>query len=246
MENNSVQEGSHAAPERYYILIEKDGPYLVYGRPPVHQEIITPDEKGQSWTYTQGKEIEDCREEPVALCRCGQSKHKPCCDGTHEYVAWDSEETASKEALLPKAKQYNGPDVNRVLNDNGKQYCTIARFCDIDGDVWHLMKKASTEEDKELMQREATHCPSGRLLLVNDATGEIYEPELDPSIGIIEDPVMKVSGPIWVKGGIRIQGTDGTSYHIRNRVTLCRCGHSHNKPFCDGSHVKTEFRDNWE
>jgi CDGSH-type Zn-finger protein len=242
MEEISVQKGSHAAPETYYILIEKDGPYLVYGKPPVNQEIITPDEKGQSWTYIKGISIEDS-EEPIALCRCGQSKHKPCCDGTHIHVDWDAKETANKGSLLDKAKQYDGPGVDMVLNDNGKQYCTFARFCDIDGDIWHLIRKASTEADKELMIHEATHCPSGRLVLVNKATGEIYEPNLDPSIGIIEDPVMKVSGPIWVKGGIRVQSADGSNYQIRNRLTLCRCGHSHNKPFCDGTHLKIEFED---
>jgi CDGSH-type Zn-finger protein len=245
MEDNSVQQGSHAAPETYYILIEKCGPYLVYGKPPVNQEIITPNEKGESWTYVQGKTIENS-EEPLALCRCGQSKHKPCCDGTHELVEWDSEETASKKPMLPKAKQFKGSGTHLVLNDCGKIFCTTARFCDIEGDIWHLIKKASTEADEALMKREATHCPSGRLVLVNEKTGEIYEPDLKPGIGILEDPVMKVSGPIWVKGGIRIQSADGESYQIRNRATLCRCGHSHNKPFCDSTHIKVEFQDHWK
>ena len=49
---------------------------------------------------------------------------------------------------------------------------------------------------------------------------------------------------IWVKGGIRIEGADGRSYEIRNRVTLCRCGQSSNKPFCDGTHVSMHFCDN--
>ena len=52
-----------------------------------------------------------------------------------------------------------------------------------------------------------------------------------------------MSGPIWVKGGIRIEGADGKSYEIRNRVTLCRCGQSSNKPFCDGTHASMHFHD---
>jgi CDGSH-type Zn-finger protein len=234
MENNDT----------YYILVEKEGPYLVYGKPSINQEIITPNEKGESWTYTKGKSVENT-EEPIALCRCGQSHHKPCCDCTHEYVEWDSEETASKEALLPKAKQFHGDRVGMLLNDNGRKYCTFSRFCDVDGDIWKLMGKAATVEDKALMEHEATHCPSGRLVLVNEKTGQVYEPELNPAIGIIEDRVMKVSGPIWVKGGIRIQSADGDSYEIRNRATLCRCGKSKNKPFCDGSHLDLKFQDHW-
>ena len=35
---------------------------------------------------------------------------------------------------------------------------------------------------------------------------------------------------------------DGEEYEVRNRVTLCRCGRSQNKPFCDGRHVTSRFR----
>ena len=48
---------------------------------------------------------------------------------------------------------------------------------------------------------------------------------------------------MWVKGGLRIESSDGTNYEIRNRVTLCRCGKSKNKPFCDSSHVFSSFND---
>ena len=44
----------------------------------------------------------------------------------------------------------------------------------------------------------------------------------------------------------RIEGVvakDGHRYEVRNRVTLCRCGASKNKPFCDGSHAAIEFKD---
>ncbi|MGH9998927.1 MAG: CDGSH iron-sulfur domain-containing protein [Nitrosopumilaceae archaeon] len=37
--------------------------------------------------------------------------------------------------------------------------------------------------------------------------------------------------------------TDGTQYEKRNRVTLCRCGASSNKPFCNGSHASIKFND---
>ena len=34
---------------------------------------------------------------------------------------------------------------------------------------------------------------------------------------------------------------DGTTYEVRNRVTLCRCGASQNKPFCDATHASIGF-----
>lgn len=71
----------------------------------------------------------------------------------------------------------------------------------------------------------------------------MIEPEFEPSIELIEDPQEKASGPIWLKGGIELEAADGTKYETRNRVTLCRCGKSHNKPFCDGSHIRARFND---
>jgi CDGSH-type Zn-finger protein len=42
---------------------------------------------------------------------------------------------------------------------------------------------------------------------------------------------------------VQLIGGDGFEYEIRNRVTLCRCGASQNKPFCDGTHVSISFSD---
>ena len=50
-------------------------------------------------------------------------------------------------------------------------------------------------------------------------------------------------GPIWVRCGVQVSGVDGEPYEVRNRVLLCRCGNSANKPFCDGSHKRTGFTD---
>jgi Iron-binding zinc finger CDGSH type len=74
-------------------------------------------------------------------------------------------------------------------------------------------------------------------------TGQPLEPALPVSIGLIEDPVEGVSGPLWLRGGIPVTSADGFEYEVRQRVTLCRCGASKNKPFCDGSHVGVKFSD---
>lgn len=234
-----VEPGSTAAPETFYIKITANGPYLVYGNPPIDQEIIISDKEGAAWVYRKGTSFNHSSN-PVALCRCGYSHHKPFCDGAHAHGQWDPRETNTKRPLLEDAKKYEGPAF--VLNDNEK-YCAIARFCDACGDIWTLVEKAKTEEEQQLVRHEAGHCCSGRLVLWEKKTGRIFEPPFPPSIGIIEDPGMKVSGPIWVKGGIRIESADGKNYEIRNRVTLCRCGQSVNKPFCDGTHISTHFHD---
>lgn len=231
--------GSKQAPEKFYIQITEDGPYLVYGNPPLDQEIIVPNEEGSSWEYRRGKKF-DTSTEVVALCRCGRSKKAPFCDGAHVHADWNPTETASKRPLLEEAEEYEGPTM--VLADNEK-YCAFARFCDAYGQIWNLVMKAETEEEREIVRHEAGHCPAGRLVLYDKKEKKVYEPDLEPSISVLEDPGIKVSGPIWVKGGIRIESADGTSYEIRNRVTLCRCGMSSNKPFCNGAHASVKYQD---
>lgn len=234
-----VEAGSIAAPETFYIKVTPDGPYLVYGKPPIDQEIIVPNEEGSSWVYRKGTGFPSDKE-PVALCRCGFSKHKPFCDGSHRGADWDPRETAPHRPLLEDAEEFEGPAL--LMADN-EQYCAFARFCDAYGRIWNIVQAARNEEEIELARHETGHCPSGRLVLFEKQTHKVFEPPFDPSIGIIEDPGIKVSGPIWVKGGIRIEGADGRSYEIRNRVTLCRCGQSSNKPFCDGTHASMHFHD---
>jgi len=87
------------------------------------------------------------------------------------------------------------------------------------------------------------HCPSGRLVLRDKKTHRAEEPELPPSIGLVEDPAIGCSGPLWVRGGVRVESADGKGYETRNRVTLCRCGASTNMPFCNGSHASIKFHD---
>lgn len=219
-----------------YVKVTKDGPYLVYGVPKIAEETITPDENGVSIKYTEGRTFE-IKNDPTALCRCGRSSHAPFCDGTHERVGFDGTETADFEPILDGAEEIPGP--NLTLMDNEK-YCAFARFCDAGGRIWNLVLEGTPEADA-LAIREAGDCPAGRLIMM-DADGNPIEPDFPISIGVLEDGGLKISGPLWLKGGIRVESEDGRSYEVRNRQTLCRCGHSSNKPFCNGSHASARFK----
>lgn len=234
-----IESGSKQAPDSFYIKITTDGPYMVYGKPPIDEQIITPNEEGENWTYQKGKSFSTDRE-PCALCRCGSSSNKPFCNGAHTYTDWDPKETASFEPLLEGAEIYEGPEL--IMADK-EIYCAFARFCDAKGQVWNIVEQADNQELIDLAKREVAHCPAGRLVIWDKKDQKVYEPDFTPSIGIIEDPGIKVGGPIWVRGGIRIESADGKSYEIRNRVTLCRCGASSNKPFCDTSHAQIKQKD---
>lgn len=218
-----------------YIKVTKDGPYIVYGQPKIIQETITTDENGVSIKYTQDQSFE-IKGMETALCRCGHTKDAPYCDGTHEEIDFDGQETASFRPIMEGAEAIKGP--NYTLYDN-ENYCAFARFCDADGRIWNLVSVGRPETDM-LAVREACDCPAGRLMMA-DKHGKIIEPDFAKTISALEDGGLKISGPLWIKGGIRVESEDGRSYEIRNRQTLCRCGASGNKPFCNGAHASIKF-----
>ncbi len=231
--------GHKKAPAEFYIRVVKDGPYIVYGNPPLDQQIIIPNEDGTPWIYRKGN-IEFPKKVPMVLCRCGASGSKPFCDGSHDCHKWDSAETASHEGVLKNAEWYEGGRLR--LADNEK-LCSFARFCEAKGRLWNIVQEAKSDGDLELAKREAAHCPSGRLMLWDKLMGERLEPDFEPSLSIVEDSGIRVSGPIMVRGGIKLISADNKPYEIRNRMTICRCGRSKNKPFCDGSHADARFDD---
>lgn len=232
-----IQPGTTMAPEKYQVVIVEDGPYLVFGSPPLRQHFIMPNRDGEMWIFKEG-DAYDTSEEPVALCRCGASKNKPYCDGAHEEAEWDSRLTASEEPLLSRAEAFEGPEV--TLTDNRK-FCMFARFCDAKGRVWNLVGEKG-KKAAELTIRESNHCPGGRLSAWKNRN-KPEEPEFEPSLGLIEDPMIRSSSALWVRGGIPVRREDGFTYEVRNRTTLCRCGQSSNKPYCDGTHASMKFRD---
>jgi CDGSH-type Zn-finger protein len=207
-------------------------PYLVSGSLPLSEQHIVTNAEGESLEYREGKKFP--AQAQYALCRCGHSANKPFCDGTHAKVKFDGSETASREPYLKQAETIDGPAVSLTDAEN---LCASARFCDPKGRIWNLVGQSDDPETRKIVEFEAAHCPAGRLVVWDNKTGKAIEPEFKPSLGLIEDTAKKVMGPIWVRGGIPVVAADGKSYEIRNRVTLCRCGLSNNKPFCDGAHA---------
>jgi CDGSH-type Zn-finger protein len=114
--------------------------------------------------------------------------------------------------------------------------CASARFCHRAGEIWNLIPKSNQPDAKQTAIKEASNCPSGRLVVWEKQTDSPIEPKLEKGIGLIEDPQLDCSGPIWVQGGIPVNSAEGHLYETRNRVTLCRCGKSTIKPYCDSSH----------
>lgn len=218
------------------IKIIKNGPYMVTGGVKLHEKLIAP--KGMGYIYEDGRALPQAQ--TYALCRCGKSKTPPFCDGAHVHAHFDGTETASKEPFESRAQHLEGPALE-LLDDNR---CAFARFCHTErGDAWELTLRSDNPECKRLAIQAATECPAGRLVIIDKATGQVIEPEYEPAIEVLQDPARHVSGGLFVKGGIPIESADGELYEVRNRVVLCRCGHSRNKPFCDSMHVMKSYSD---
>lgn len=217
------------------INIAPNGPYLVSGalkliqREPamsIHGEPLEWDPVGAPETPTETRER-------FALCRCGESSSKPFCDGTHARAEFDGGLTADRGPSAERRQTAAGNGV--VMTDDGT-FCMDAGFCGTRlTNVHDMINRTSDPEVRDRLKRMVGNCPSGRLQFSLTEGGEPVEPEYEPSIATIPD------GPLWVRGGIAVQAADGFTYEVRNRVTLCRCGQSNNKPFCDGTHKNIGF-----
>ncbi|MCI1278001.1 MAG: CDGSH iron-sulfur domain-containing protein [Nitrospira sp.] len=221
------------------ITVAKNGPYLVSGSVPLVFQTIGVNSDGESSEWVEGDAIPTSAE--YALCRCGASKKKPFCDGTHAKIGFDGTETASRKPVMQQATVIDGPTMQLA---DAEDLCAFGRFCDPHGRVWNQVKDTDDAGLRAQFVRQVGDCPAGRLMAIDKETGKSIEPTLPQSIGVVEDPALKCSGPLWVRGGIELIDADGQAYEIRNRMTLCRCGRSENKPFCNGAHAADpKFRD---
>ncbi|MCL2439972.1 MAG: CDGSH iron-sulfur domain-containing protein [Alphaproteobacteria bacterium] len=221
-----------------YIKITKDGPYMAFGIDNITEKIIVADNAGISVEYADGKTFK-VKDAPVALCRCGRTKNPPFCDGSHLKAKWNGHETASFTPIMEQdsAEATRGATYDMLENIN---YCAFARFCDAKGRIWNLVQMGGRAAAEQAL-KEANLCPAGRFVML-DKSGNVVGDTLPPEISTIEDASVGISGPLWIKGNIRVESEGGKSYEIRMKQTLCRCGRSNNKPFCDGSHAGSHWK----
>jgi CDGSH-type Zn-finger protein len=199
------------------IRCRPNGPYLVKG--------LT------TFTNSRGEAI--ATEETMALCRCGGSKNKPFCDGTHKQIGF--EDSRKPDRKKDQRHDYVGKAV--TIHDN-RGLCAHAGECtDRLSTVWRMKVRPWIDPDgdgADAIIETIGACPSGALSYSLDG-GEHRDRDRSPAISLSKN------GPYQVTGGIELEETafgDGAS---REHFTLCRCGASKNKPFCDGSHHHVEF-----
>lgn len=165
------------------------------------------------------------------LCRCGKSGMKPFCDNSHRTTGFTA--APAVDRVPDKPASFEGKNI--TIHDN-RGICSHAGHCtarlakvftfpDIQPDA------AKVQEIIETIDL----CPSGALSYTLD--GILHrDKDQEPKIHISRN------GPYEVRGGIDVnaemQGNASSEHY-----TLCRCGSSRNKPFCDGTHWYVDFRD---
>ena len=184
----------------------------------------------------------------IALCRCGASKNKPFCDGTHSVIGFSSanktlEENDDIEKIVIKDKRRDYPGKEITVHDN-RRICSHAAECVNNlSSVFKLGSRPWINPDGSKMNdiiEVVRRCPSGALSYSIDGV-EYRDPEeqRNPTVTVLKN------GPYHITGGIELIGEniqfgEGAS---KEHYTLCRCGASENKPFCDGAHKSSKFND---
>jgi len=175
-------------------------------------------------------------EPTMALCRCGQSANKPFCDGAHIGAGFSSE---NNETLLEnKCDEYSGLKI--TIYDN-RSICAHAGVCTDNLAIVFRMKQepwidpdaAEVENIIDVIKR----CPSGALSY-KLSTGEKMSQQENAKVFVAPN------GPYVVCGCPDLQDANWREGASEQQYTLCRCGASKNKPYCDGSHWGVEFTDN--
>jgi CDGSH-type Zn-finger protein/truncated hemoglobin YjbI len=209
------------------IQAENNGPYLV-----------TNGERLFNWL---GERIPLC---PLtALCRCGQSATKPFCDGAHAKSNFTDQK--DQKRVSDRRDTYVGQQAT-ILDNRGT--CAHSGFCtDRLSTVFRLGKEpfvAPSGGRLDDIVHAVRACPSGALSFAIDGR------EAREQVDQVRPAAIEVSkdGPYRITGGLSLSDGQGNAERFNDgasleHYSLCRCGHSQNKPFCSGMHWYVKFSD---
>jgi CDGSH-type Zn-finger protein len=170
----------------------------------------------------------------AALCRCGGSKNKPFCDGTHAKIGFKS--AKDPERVPDKREDYKGKNI--TIHDNRGLCAHSGRCTDNLKSVFKLRQEPWIDPDgatAEEIVRVVSMCPSGALSY-SIGGKEQRERGGEPQI------LLAPNGPYAIKGAAcELEGVELLEGATLDHFDLCRCGRSKNKPFCSGAHWYVHF-----
>lgn len=164
------------------------------------------------------------------LCRCGQSTNAPFCDGTHRKVGFSGTGTEREPKPITV---WEGRTMRTHFNPNA---CMHVFSCK----PLKALREAELAGDDAAAQeimKVVGECPSGALTFERKtAPSEPEPPERACDVDIMEGGEIRLQAPFDIN--VELQERQPA-----DRATLCRCGLSKNKPWCDGRHkARKDFR----
>jgi len=224
------------------IEVTKNGPYIVHGNVKLVRKSDVVSEYGEPMTWQITADLEN--EEDTYLCRCGHSANKPYCDDSHLRVGFDGAERADTNTFEERKIIHDGSTGIVIKRDY--DICAEAGFC---GNRLKNIKNLAKETDEPIVRAQVMamieRCPSGSYTYALSEDQPNIEPDLPVEVAVTTEMTSEgpIAGPLWVTGYIPVERSDGEPLETRNRVTLCRCGQSKNKPLCDGTHRAIHFQE---
>lgn len=138
---------------------------------------------------------------------------------------------------MGKTKEYSNGEVTVVWE---AEKCIHSAMC-VKGlpDVfqpkerpWIKIDSGTTDKIIETVKK----CPSGALSYYMTNTEDKTSETLDTKVEVLEN------GPLLVYGTLKVTHKDGKQETKNKTTAFCRCGASQNKPYCDGAHIKQDFK----
>ncbi len=237
----ATDELNHTGKSKRIVII-KNGPYKVEGDIPLVNKTQIVSEHGEPLTWQKTGTLEVSPGE-YYLCRCGRSSRKPFCDGTHRKIGFEGTETA--DTGPDGMRRLRFPRSTGIVVEKESSLCMLAGFCGFsDGSLKQLVASTTDTRIRSLVIAMVERCPSGSLTYRIEEHGPDIEPDLPPQIAVTTEITSDgpIAGPLWVTGGVPVERSDGQPFEPRNRLTLCNCGNSCNKPLCDGTHREAQKR----
>ena len=97
---------------------------------------------------------------------------------------------------------------------------------------WIKIDAATTNELVESIKK----CPSCALTYYMNNESDQTSESLETKVEVLEN------GPLLVYGTLKVTDKDGNKETKNKTTAFCRCGASQNKPYCDGAHIKEDFK----